>query len=71
MDAKGKRTRARLWCTGRGRRGFVHHCPTFAIQAENADAVPGSVGDNQQESLDVKTPEERAERPEIEKAGTA
>jgi NTE family protein len=38
---------------------FVHHCPTYAISAEPAEA---NGHENQPESLEAKTPEEREER---------
>lgn len=40
---------------------FVHHCPTYAIGAENAEGVPAPE-DNQQEALEAKTEQEKAER---------
>jgi len=38
---------------------FVHHCPTYAINAEPLDTQDE---DNQQEVLEAKTPEEKSER---------
>ena len=40
---------------------FVHHCPTYAILADDADDTPAS-DDNQQQSLEVKTIQEKIER---------
>jgi len=40
---------------------FVHHCPTYAINAEPTDRV---VSANQPESAEPVTPEEKAERAE-------
>jgi ferredoxin len=40
---------------------FVHHCPTYAILADDADDTPAS-DENQQQSLEVKTIQEKIER---------
>ncbi|HXV16569.1 MAG TPA: patatin-like phospholipase family protein [Gemmatimonadaceae bacterium] len=60
MDPQGK-ARARIpmvnWSPADG--DFVHHCPTYAITAEPAEA---NGQENQPESLESKTPEEREER---------
>jgi NTE family protein len=40
---------------------FVHHCPTYAILADDADDTPAT-DDNQQQSLEVKTIQEKIER---------
>jgi Predicted esterase of the alpha-beta hydrolase superfamily len=60
MDPTGKaRPRIPLvnWSPADG--DFVHHCPTYAISAEPAEA---NGKENQPESSDAKTPEEREER---------
>jgi len=43
---------------------FVHHCPTYAINAERVDGTPaeGAGQDNMPEALEAKTPEEKEER---------
>ena len=66
MDGTGKavaRTPVVNWSPADG--DFVHHCPTYAIKAENADGSVEEhlrVDDNQQEALEAKTPEEKQER---------
>lgn len=60
MDPTGKaRPRMPLvnWSPADG--DFVHHCPTYAINAEPAEA---NGRENQLESSEAKTPEEREER---------
>ena len=62
MDAAGKAVpRMPLvdWSPADG--DFVHHCPTYAINAEPAE-VNGK--ENQPQSADAKTPEEKVERVE-------
>lgn len=63
MDATGKAF-ARLpvvdWSPADG--DFVHHCPTYAILAEDAEKPSDDLADNQQEALDSKTEEEEEER---------
>ncbi len=65
MDANGKAF-ARLpvvdWSPADG--DFIHHCPTYAINATGGPGKPGDVDDNQQEALDAKTEEEETERRE-------
>jgi NTE family protein len=60
MDTQGK-AKARIpmvnWSPADG--DFVHHCPTYAISAEPAEA---NGQENQPEALESKTPEEREER---------
>ena len=43
---------------------FVHHCPTYAINAEGAEDGMGDADDNQLEALDAKTTLEREIRRE-------
>ena len=60
MDASGKavpRMPVVDWSPADG--DFVHHCPTYAISAEPAES---SETENQPQSADAKTPEEREER---------
>lgn len=60
MDENGK-ARPRMpivdWSPADG--DFVHHCPTYAISAEPAES---NGKENQPQSADAKTPEEREER---------
>jgi hypothetical protein len=60
MDETGK-ARPRMpivdWSPADG--DFVHHCPTYAINAEPAES---NGNENQPQSADAKTPEEREER---------
>ncbi len=65
MDAKGKafaRKPVVNWSPADG--DFVHHCPTYAINAAGVDDRPQDADDNQQEALDAKTEEEETERRE-------
>ena len=60
MDASGKavpRMPVVDWSPADG--DFVHHCPTYAISAEPAES---NGKENQPQSADAKTPEEREER---------
>ncbi len=60
MDATGKampRMPVVDWSPADG--DFVHHCPTYAINAEPAES---NGKENQPQSADAKTPEEREER---------
>ncbi|MEP6508750.1 MAG: patatin-like phospholipase family protein [Gemmatimonadales bacterium] len=60
MDATGKavpRIPVVHWSPADG--DFVHHCPTYAISAEPANS---NGMENQPQSSDAKTPEEREER---------
>ncbi len=63
MDETGKAF-ARLpvvdWSPADG--DFVHHCPTYAILADDADEPADGLADNQQEALDAKTSQEVEER---------
>ena len=63
MDTGGKafaREPVMDWSPADG--DFVHHCPTYAILAEDAEGKPELLEDNQQEALDAKTEEEVEER---------
>ncbi len=65
MNAKGKafaRQPVVNWSPADG--DFVHHCPTYAINAEGADDRPLNGDDNQIEALDAKTEQEKVERRE-------
>ncbi len=61
MDADGKASAKNPtvdWSPADG--DFVHHCPTYAINAEPVMPVP----ENLPEAAEARTPEEKAERPE-------
>jgi len=61
MDADGKASAKNPtvdWSPADG--DFVHHCPTYAINAE--PVMP--VSENPPEAAEARTPEEKAERPE-------
>ncbi|MGK2962475.1 MAG: patatin-like phospholipase family protein [Gemmatimonadaceae bacterium] len=65
MDATGKAFAKRPvvdWSPADG--DFVHHCPTYAINAEGADDDRVDADDNQLEGLDAKTTQEREIRRE-------
>ncbi len=63
MDTKGKafaRQPVVDWSPADG--DFIHHCPTYAINATGVDDKPGDADDNQQEALDAKTEQEEYSR---------